>query len=248
MRPITKPETTYQAVGTIRPENVAKKLDAIRNHEYPQLLAQLIDRPRLAEAMWFLQYMSMQPGGLVKLCADMVEQLPERFGTKTMRAVKRAEYTMAEKRSILEELPYRYNLAPVSDPDQESEEDSFVAARLDYAPVSEEERASQRRVFEKYLKSWTALEIREISPTAAAEILPRYLEDLCTQCDKGFTEPLGQKYFDGPYWFMDDPVAALFEMMDRRAKEVSKRLAMTAVAKKVFDALDYALQEGGMGG
>jgi hypothetical protein len=42
---------------------------------------------------------------------------------------------------------------------------------------------------------------------------------------------------------MDDPVAAVFEMMDRRAKEVSKRLAMTAVAKKVFDALDYALQE-----
>jgi hypothetical protein len=32
-------------------------------------------------------------------------------------------------------------------------------------------------------------------------------------------------------------------MMDRRVKEVSKRLAMTAVAKKVFDALDYALQE-----
>jgi hypothetical protein len=31
--------------------------------------------------------------------------------------------------------------------------------------------------------------------------------------------------------------------MDRRAKEVSKRLAMTVVAKKVFDALDYALQE-----
>ena len=32
--PITKPESTYQAVGTIRPENVAKKLEAIRNHEY----------------------------------------------------------------------------------------------------------------------------------------------------------------------------------------------------------------------
>ena len=53
----------------------------------------------------------------------------------------------------------------------------------------------------------------------------------------------GANYWATPYWFMDDPVAAVFEMMDRRAKEVSKRLAMTAVAKKVFDALDYALQE-----
>jgi len=42
---------------------------------------------------------------------------------------------------------------------------------------------------------------------------------------------------------MDDPIEAVLEMMDRRAAEASKRLAMTAVASKVFDALDYALQE-----
>jgi hypothetical protein len=244
--PITKPETTYQAVGTIRPENVAKKLEAIRNHEYPEILAQLTARPRLAEMLWFLQYMSMQAGGLVKFCADLVEQLPERFGTETMRAAKRLEYTLEEKRCIFGELPYRYNPAPMSDPDRESWETEFIAARLDDAPVDEEDLAPKRREFEKFLKSWTPEEIRASCKEGAAEILPRYLEDLCTQGDKGFTEPLSQKYWEGPYWFMDDPVAAVFEMMDRRAKEVSKRLAMTAVAKKVFDALDYALQERAM--
>ena len=75
------------------------------------------------------------------------------------------------------------------------------------------------------------------------EILPRYLEDLCVKADKGFTELGYYNHDTGPHWFMDDPVAAVFEMMDLRAKAVSKRLAMTAVAKKVFDALDYALQE-----
>jgi hypothetical protein len=243
---LTKPETTYQAVGTIRPENVAKKLEAIRNHEYPDTIAQLIANPRLAELLWFLQYMSMQAGGLVKFCADLVEQLPERFGTKTMRTAKRLEYTLEEKRGIYGEFPHRYNPVPMSDPDQESWEDVFLAARADYAPADEEDRACQRREFEKYLKSWTAAEMRKIVLTAAAEILPRYLEDLCTQRDKGFTEPLGPKYLESPYWFMDDPVAAVFEMMDRRVKEVSKRLAMTAVAKQVFDALDYALQEKAM--
>src|ERR1035441_10099802 len=241
--PITKPENTYQAVGIVRAEYVAEKLETIRNHEYPELFAQLTAWPRLAEAMWFLQYMSMQPGGLVKFCADMAEQLPERFGTKTMRAAKRLEYTLEEKRCIFCELPYRYNPAPLSDPDDESWEDIFQAARLNHDPVEEEARAGRRREFEKYLKSWTSLEIRAIIPRAAAEILPRYLEDLCRQGDRGFIEPVGQKYWELPYWFMDDPVAAVFEMMDRRAKEVSKRLAMTAVAKKVFDALDYALQE-----
>jgi hypothetical protein len=122
-----------------------------------------------------------------------------------------------------------------------------MAARLDSAPaVDEEALACQRREFEKYLRSWTAADMRMIILRAAAEILPRYLEDLCTQCDKGFIEPLGQSYPKSPYWFMDDPVAAVFDMMDRRAKEASNRLAMTAVAKQVFDALDYALQERAM--
>jgi hypothetical protein len=196
---MTKPETTYQAVGTIRPENVAKKLEAIRNHEYPEILAQLAARPRLAEMLWFLQYMSMQAGGLVKFCADMAEQLPERFGTKAMRAAKRAEYTLEEKRCIFGELPYRYNPAPLSDPDQESPEDEFLAARLDYAPVNEEDVARKRREFEKFLKAWTPGEVRASCKEGAAEILPRYLEDLCTQRDKGFTEPLTPKYLESPY-------------------------------------------------
>ena len=59
---------------------------------------------------------------------------------------------------------------------------------------------------------------------AAEDVLPRYLEDLCIQPDKGFGAPDGRcKYEAAPHWFMDDPVAAVFEMMDRKAKEVSKR-------------------------
>jgi AAA domain len=243
MRPIVNPETTYQAVGAIRPEDVAKKLAAIRNHEYPVLLAQLADQPRLVEMMWFLQYTSTQPGGLVKFCADMFAQLPERFGTETMRAAKRPEYTLQEKRSINGEIPYKYNPAGMIDPDNETPSDELLAAILDRAPDSEEERASQRREFERRLKSWTAKEIRCSCQEAVENILPRYLEDLCVKADKGFTELGDYDHDKGPHWFMDDPVAAVFEMMDRRAIEVSKRLAMTAVTKKVFDALDYALQE-----
>src|ERR1017187_5438711 len=101
-------ETTRQTVGIIRPEAVADKLAAIRNHEYPELLAQITAQPRLAEMMWFLQYTSMQPGGLVKFCADMLEQLPGRFGTATMRGVKRPEYTLAQKGYIVGEIASEY--------------------------------------------------------------------------------------------------------------------------------------------
>jgi hypothetical protein len=87
---------TLQTVGIIRPESLARKLAAIRNYEYPELLAQLEAQPRIIEMLWFLQYMSMQPGGLVKFCADMAAQLRQRFGTETMRAARRPEYTLQE--------------------------------------------------------------------------------------------------------------------------------------------------------
>ncbi|MCX6924819.1 MAG: AAA family ATPase [Verrucomicrobia bacterium] len=102
----------------------------------------------------------------------------------------------------------------------------------------------ERRELERFLKSWTGQEIRGVCQQAAADMLPRYLEDLCTQRDRGFTRPQGMaEYWKSPYWFLDDPVATVLEMMDLRAKEVSQRLAMTAVANKVFDALAYALEE-----
>jgi hypothetical protein len=237
-------ETTYQSVGTIKPEAVAKKLAAIRNHEYPELLAQLAAQPRIPEMLWALQRFSMQPGGLVKFGADMAAQLSRRFGTETMRAARRPEYTLQEKRSIFGEIPYKYNPAALKDPDAVATSDEMLAAMIDREPVSEEERASERREFERFMKSWAPKEIQYSCQEAAEDILPRYLEDLCIKPDKGFGEPDGRcKFETSPHWFIDDPIAAVFEMMDRKAKEVSKRLAMTAVAKKVFDALDYALQE-----
>lgn len=239
-------ETAHQTVGIIRPEAVADKLAAIRNHEYPELLAQITARPRLAEMMWFLQHTSMQPGGLVKFCADMLEQMPARFGTPTMRAAKRPEYTLQEKRAILGELSSED--CPVFIRHPEREEEQSWREILNREQVSEEALADERRELEQFLKSWTAQEVRGICQKAAAKILPRYLEDLCTQCDRGFILPSDRSraYWGSPYWLMDDPIAAVLEMMDRRAKEVSKRLAMTEVSKKVFDALDYALQERAM--
>ena len=240
-------ETTHQTVGIIRPEAVADKLAEIRNHEYPELLAQITAQPRLPEMMWFLQHTSIQPGGLVKFCADMLEQMPGRFGTATMRDAKRPDYTLEQKRCIVGEMAVGYG---PSVHNQWTGNNESWREILNREPVSEETLANNKREFEQFIKSWTAQAIREICQRAAAEILPRYLEDLCTQANKGFM-PLrlsvdSWDYWNSPYWFMDDPVAAVFEMMDRRAKEVSKRLAMTEVSKKVFDALDYALQERAM--
>src|SRR5216684_3003098 len=94
-----------QEVGIIRPELVAHKLAAIRNYEQPKLLAQIEDNPRLVEMLWFIQYVSMQPGGLVKFCKEMLDAFPEHIGTETMIRARGRNYTLVEKVEINSELP-----------------------------------------------------------------------------------------------------------------------------------------------
>ena len=45
-------------------------------------------------------------------------QLPRRFGTKTMRAAKRPEYTLEEKRRIFGEIPYTVSVFPIGSEDR----------------------------------------------------------------------------------------------------------------------------------
>jgi len=242
-------ETAHQHIGIIQPEDVAKKLGAIRNHEYPELLEQLTTQPALAEVMYFLQYASRKPGGLVKFAAEMFAKMPGRFGTETMRGAKRPEYTLEEKERIVGEMASDYNPIFLYNPVEEPRR-LFRPEPLSEEALAKERREQlqalkDRRELERSLKALTGRHLQEICQRAALEILPRYFEDLCIRRDKGFIRPpVGSvNYWASPYWFMDDPVAAALEMMELHAKDASKRLAMTAVTKKVFDALDYALQE-----
>ena len=244
-------ESVHQLIAPMRPELVAEKLQAIHNHEYPELLKQITEQPRLVEMMWFLQYVSMQPGGLVKFSAEMMELMPARFGTETMRATRRPEYSLQEKTSILSELPpKRFGQswgatwrAPFSDPAEDEIIEGCFPRRDADDYNAPELRAQRRRQFEQDLKAWTAQDIRKLCTDAAKDILPKYLEDICVEKGKGFERPGAASFWETPYWLMSNPIEAVFEMMDCHAAEASRRIAMTVVAKKVFDALDYALQE-----
>ena len=50
----------------VRPELIAEKLRAIRNLEEPRLSNEVREQPRIPEMLFFLQWRSMQPGGLPK--------------------------------------------------------------------------------------------------------------------------------------------------------------------------------------
>lgn len=94
-------------LAPIRPEILAGKLAAIRNHEYPELLKQITERPRLVELLWFIQAMSLRPGSLVKFAEELLAEFPERLGTPTMRAIGARAYTLQEKATVWQEFPRR---------------------------------------------------------------------------------------------------------------------------------------------
>src|ERR1035441_4730526 len=89
----------------IRPELLAAKLAAIRNYEYPELLAQVTANPRLVEILWYLQAMSLRPGGLLKFVEELLAEFPERLGTPTMIGAQSESFRASEKLTIFYELP-----------------------------------------------------------------------------------------------------------------------------------------------
>jgi hypothetical protein len=226
----------------IRPELLAGKLAAIRNYEHPQALEQISERPRLVEMLWFIQFVSMQPGGLVRFCENMFTRVPHRFGPPSLRAAKPGNLSPREKIQIFSELPIKSDglFRP-----RDTEDDLRYLARL----IVEENAGGERKttdddhaIMARAVKDWTFESLKENCFDAARSVLPEYLYDLCTDKTLDFKN---SKYSSRreALWFVDDAVEAVMEMMDLQAQQVEKRLAMTEVAKLVFDRLDYALAE-----
>ena len=244
----------------IRPELVAAKLAAVRNYECPGFQRAIAERPRLVELLWFIQAMSLRPGGLAKFTEELLAAFPERLGTPTMRAAFGREYTLEEKIAVYDEFPSggRPNIGQDRD---EVLVDLLPNWKL--GGIVELVEAAGARLDAALKKAGASL-FRDQCQAIALQRLPAWLFALCTEKTKGRSEedaalteafddpsarfdPDGhgrygwQTRYAGEVWFFGDAIGAMIELMDRRAGEVQKRLAMTEVAEQVFDALDYAL-------
>ena len=221
-------------LAPIRPELVAGKLASIRNYEYPELLEQVNAKPRLVELMWFIQAMSIRPGGLLKFTADLLAEFPERIiGTKSMRAIGAQGYNLERKLTILNELPDEFSYESLSKARDVAPWLTSDYWKDEFAIID----TKTRRELDAALKHLDAEWFHKTCRGYVQGELPQCLVALCVQKDR----PLAAGH-SWPLYF-DDPIGALFEFMDRRATKVQKRLAMTEVAKLIFDRLDYALAE-----
>ena len=221
----------------------------------------------MVEILWYLQAMSLRPGGLLKFVEELLAEFPERLGTPTMIGAKSESFRASEKLSIFYELPKGNR------PYIKLGRDNVRGAILADMTAGEVAKmdANDHRAVESVVKEMAAESFREICHRAALETLPEYFTALCTEKSRKFggaesREDTEDNFDDdddygaqdlsakkagittqsipaGSVWFFHDVLGAVTDFMARAAVKVKQRLAMTELAKLIFDRLDYALAE-----
>ncbi len=224
----------------IRPETVAAKLAAAANHSQPELAAELAKQPRLVELLWFLQWHSMQPGGLEEFAAVLIREFPGRTGPAALSNAGAGNLTQKQCLEIWHKIPsslwndilpdatWHSGFHPVEFNGKDrvfQEEEIRLAATL---------AKLHRQVFV------------EVATAAAETNLAAYLASLCNEVNR----PCGYYQSDqtgeplsNPPWYFADIIPTLLAAMDSHAQRARQAIAMTEVALKVFDALEYAWSE-----
>jgi hypothetical protein len=233
----------------IRPETVAAKLAAAANLSHPELAAELAKQPRLVELLWFIQWESMQPGGLEKFTASLIAEFPGRIGPAALVSAGAGKLTQNQCLEIWHQIPCGYwpDIVPDSAWQKESlrsKHEVFEACFPDGKVFPEEE--SRLAAALAKLNRQAFLEVA----TAAAETdLAAYLASICSEVNrrrgKYDAEETGEP-LAAPPWYFADIIPTLFAAMDSHAQRARQGIAMTEVALKVFDSLEYARSESAM--
>src|SRR5262249_19097571 len=160
----------------------------------------------IVELLWWLQYLSMQPGGLAKWSAEFIANNADRIGTPTMHKARvcNGKYSFEHTREILREVPARTDFASFYWREQHRR--IIGCNRLLDERGGEIDR-EQRAEFEARLKEVSQAELLEGCRKAAEIDFPHFLQSLCTDCAQGFT---GR-------WYFRDLIPALFAAMDDHA-------------------------------
>jgi hypothetical protein len=218
--------------SAIPPATIAAKLAAASNLTDPAFAEQIRKEPRLVELLWFLQWTSMQPGGLEKFALDVVEQFQPQIGPAFIHSEGDA-LTPEQRQTLWADMvqDIGHELIPTTawqDPIPPGGHRDWP----DYCshPVTPREKARFQAALQKVSRS----QFRARFISAAKDALPGYLRQICEG---------PAKWIAGAPWYCRNLIPVLFEAMDLHASRIELQLARTAVVAAVFDRLDYAWQQ-----
>jgi hypothetical protein len=227
----------------IRSDLVASKFQAAHEQRAPDLAAQLAERPETTEAIWFLQWISNQPGGVEGFVRRLVQQFSHRFTTGAMRSPKgRQDTTVATAVGRLSSLPRsaigRLRLSNqalieigVEDDDRYVEHEPNGRI-IQMAPKVEAE----------IIRAADPKNLQQLCQQTALEELPTLLCEVCQQAWRPFPEhTLNQT--DLSAWYVDDVLALISDGMRHHTMQVMDSIAHTEVTKIIFDELEHAARD-----
>ena len=234
--------------GAVRPEALAQRIGAMRRLQDDQLQEAVARVPRALEALWHVQWRSMQPGGCTKFAKEFSEFLSPRLGTVTMQKLGRRTYTAEECQQVWSEIPHHYGRELADEIDATYGCESAVASILGSDDWSSDEAGmTRRRRAELCGNPKTAMSRDEALLKLITKRNEPYFRQLCLNAVlrelDGFFEKISQTETRLALWCCPDLLGELVAFMDHHARQVEQRIAHTAVTAKVFDGLEYAHAE-----
>lgn len=202
--------------------------------------------------IWFIQGMSLAEGGLKRVARELVEMFPDRLGTPRMH-----------KAGIKPEKVYAAELV------------SGVQGDLDlyylrqYLLTDEPQKPLMGSVLISQCRDAALFHRVEFKPSSARQIqsLEEFLIDLCINPRIYFAAP-GEEvdvsdiesdasieanpelskhdFMSANLIYFRDIIGALFEFKARHEAKIRENFLITAIGKKIYETLDYALASRGM--
>lgn len=205
-----------------------------------------LDDPKGRELIWFLHWLSHQPGAWHSLVGGLLANYPEKIGTPSMLKIgKRAgqKYNAAEVREIRRELPeniaYKFPLRGETDCDRDHfHRQSMEARRIDafhegYLQDWEQEMAKEKAEAAKRPAAYAVNDFLAVCRKANdAHDWENELRRLCL--DPAF------KLQDSSPWHFAGMVEALRDYFAQWVERRGEGLVVTSVGKRIEEAMEIA--------
>lgn len=203
----------------------------------------LFTDPSHKEICLYLQYASMQPGGLTALTDDFLKRYDDRIGSRTMRKqVGRKIFDATIVRAVRDELMCEQNFPLKGETDHIDPYGAAYACAIrqdaEYFDGSRnhasELQVAHRRKAARFPSEYPAGLFFDYCIEQAANELEHWLTDLCLNPAVKLSNP--------PSWFCAIEQSLKDYVEDRRLDSLAGKI-VTSIGAQINDALDYAWDE-----
>jgi hypothetical protein len=243
------------SITSINPVKIADKLYAVMNFQIPGVLQEIEKEPRLVEALWFLQWISVPEnysGGLGKFSSDFVEKYRAEIGPEfLLKRLSKSELSPAEIESVLSLMPVEVSdkllsgllSSPFSGPLHRDE------------MIGESDRARLAKVRDDAAKKLTGAMLHQACIDFAQGSLAEFLVSVASEPERLFSGVedhsaegyMAHLYAPAPVnhlWYFPKLWNCLFDFMDKHAASEMAAFAETGITREIFHWLQMAQETG----